>query len=295
MQKYWLQSASQPFSGLPSLVSAGRPVSRPANCLRALKHLFQLALPSGPQDFTFSLCHLHITLNQNPQWATGRGKKNNKKEGGRNKTVASRFRSRHTALYEMEMWQDITACVCVHICVTLVRVCVLGGSALDNARPIEIFACECLCLLGAELCVNQQARETKTASWIWAVIWLETQRQREDKNGDMYSVHLSFPVLFCRMLCRATLFSVYTDNNAIITEQTLTPTVWLVCTPRYTIRRIKDIHWGNKALKIILRWIYQDLKSTKILHLTAVCVLFEIFSYCMVAMTNLLIKCLFCV
>lgn len=48
MQKYWLQSVTQPLSGLPSLVTAGRPVSHTPNCLQALKHLFQLALPSWP-------------------------------------------------------------------------------------------------------------------------------------------------------------------------------------------------------------------------------------------------------
>lgn len=102
MQKYWLQSASQPFSGLPSLVTAGRPVSHPPNCLRALKHLFQLALPSWPQDFTFSRCHLHITLNQNPQWATGRKKKTRKRE---RETKPWRHGSGvgTQALYEMEM------------------------------------------------------------------------------------------------------------------------------------------------------------------------------------------------
>lgn len=53
----------------PSPTRAGRP----PNCSRALKHLFQLALPLRPRDFTFSRCHLHITLNQNPQWETGEG------------------------------------------------------------------------------------------------------------------------------------------------------------------------------------------------------------------------------
>lgn len=33
------------------------------DCLRALNHLFQLPLPFS-KDFEFSLCHLHITLNQ---------------------------------------------------------------------------------------------------------------------------------------------------------------------------------------------------------------------------------------
>lgn len=33
------------------------------DCLRALNHLFQLLLPFS-MDFEFSLCHLHITLNQ---------------------------------------------------------------------------------------------------------------------------------------------------------------------------------------------------------------------------------------
>lgn len=74
-----------PSLALPSLVSAGRPVSRPPNCLRALKHLFQLALPFWPRDFTFSRCHLHITLNQNPQWATGRKGEKKKQESGSGK------------------------------------------------------------------------------------------------------------------------------------------------------------------------------------------------------------------
>lgn len=152
MQKNWLQSASQPFSGLPSLVTAGRPVSRPPNCLRALKHPFQLALPSWPQDFTFSRCHLHITLNQNPQWATGR--KKNKKEGARNKTVASRFKGRHTGTLwngDVTRHYGVCACMCACVCVRwwlhkimqgLLKhlrvnacVCVIVGSCLVHELP----------------------------------------------------------------------------------------------------------------------------------------------------------------
>lgn len=105
MQKYWLQSASQPFSGLPSPVTAGRPVSCLPNCLQALKHLFQLALPSESQDFTFSRCHLHITLNENPQWATGRGKKKKNTRKREQETKPWRHGSGvgTQALYEMEM------------------------------------------------------------------------------------------------------------------------------------------------------------------------------------------------
>lgn len=33
------------------------------DCLQALNHLFQLSLPFS-MDFEFSLCHLHIILNQ---------------------------------------------------------------------------------------------------------------------------------------------------------------------------------------------------------------------------------------
>lgn len=126
MQKYWLQSASQPFSGLPSLVSADRTVSRPPNCLRALKHLFQLALPSWPPDFTFSRCHLHITLNQNPQWATGRRRRKKKKQetSARNKTVALRFRVRHTGtLWNGDVTRRYRLCVSLCICVLTMCVC----------------------------------------------------------------------------------------------------------------------------------------------------------------------------
>lgn len=35
------------------------------------------------RDFTFSCCHLHITLNQNPQWATGRGKQQTREREGK--------------------------------------------------------------------------------------------------------------------------------------------------------------------------------------------------------------------
>lgn len=41
----WRHSPAQAFL---SLLYVGRPMSRPVNCLWALKHLFQLALPSCP-------------------------------------------------------------------------------------------------------------------------------------------------------------------------------------------------------------------------------------------------------
>lgn len=40
-----------------------------------------------PQDFTFSLCHLHITLNQNPQRATRRREKKKKESKKQNHGV----------------------------------------------------------------------------------------------------------------------------------------------------------------------------------------------------------------
>lgn len=39
------------------------------DCLQALNHPFQLPLPSS-MDFEFSLCHLHITLNQRILYVT---------------------------------------------------------------------------------------------------------------------------------------------------------------------------------------------------------------------------------
>lgn len=180
------------------------PLSRPLNCLRALKHLFQLALPSGLCDFTFSLCHLHITLNQNPLWLTERtGKNKTRKKKVRNKSVASRFRSRHTALYEMEMWQDHYS-VCAHLCDFCVCVCTsFGVSVLDNAGTIEIFACECLCLSdcrGATQCMNRQSKETKSEK-------KKKKKQQEEKNGDVYSVYLSSLAIFSRKRRRASPFS----------------------------------------------------------------------------------------
>lgn len=64
MQKYWLQSTSPASCSLS--VSPPLPLTRRTrpDCLRPLKHLFQLALPSWTQGFKFSWCHLHITLNQ---------------------------------------------------------------------------------------------------------------------------------------------------------------------------------------------------------------------------------------
>lgn len=59
-------------------------------------------------DFTLSPCHLHITLNQNQQWATGR--KKNKKARARNKTVALRFRGRHFMKWRCD---KTLLCVCV--------------------------------------------------------------------------------------------------------------------------------------------------------------------------------------
>lgn len=108
---------------LPSPTATGRP----PNCSRALKHLFQLALPLWPRDFAFSRCHLHITLNQNPQWETRRewgGVGEDKKEGVGKQTVAFRITGKDTlALYEMEMWQDIMVyCVwSVHVRVYIKR------------------------------------------------------------------------------------------------------------------------------------------------------------------------------
>lgn len=141
MQKYWLQSASQPFSGLPSLVSADRTLSRPPNCLRALKHLFQLALPSWPPDFTFSRCHLHITLNQNPQWAMGRRRKKTRKQARETKPL--RFRVRHTGtLWNGDVTRHYRVCVCV--CVRWQCACALDGGC-GRQCTIEGSACECLC------------------------------------------------------------------------------------------------------------------------------------------------------
>lgn len=74
-------------------------LTRP-DCLRPLKHLFQLALPSWPRGFKFSWCHLHITLNQKKKKETkpyrhgsGKGAK---------------------ALYKTEMWQTLNWIV--HVC-----------------------------------------------------------------------------------------------------------------------------------------------------------------------------------
>lgn len=99
MQKYWLQStspASFSLSVSPPLPLARR--TRP-DCLRPLKHLFQLALPSWTRGFKFSWCHLHITLNQKK-----------KKE-----TKPCRHGSGNgaKALYKAEMWQTFNWIVLV--------------------------------------------------------------------------------------------------------------------------------------------------------------------------------------
>ncbi len=61
------------------------------------------------------------------------------------------------------------------------------------------------------------------------VHFFEKQMQKEEKNGDMHSVHLSFLVFFCRMLCwqRAaqhflSLPSQLTQISLHVTEQAFT-------------------------------------------------------------------------
>lgn len=194
MQKYWLQSASQLFSGLLSLVSADRPVSRPPNCLRALKHLFQLALPSWPLDFTFSRCHLHITLNQNPQWATGRKKKNKKTRKQALETKPWRYGSGEgtQALYEMEMWQDITVCMFVYVCADNVHVCVrwwlhkiIQGllKYLHVNASVRVIARNCLVL---EVAGN------------WKRIFMKKKKKKTD-NKETYRYMYSSRFVFFRL------------------------------------------------------------------------------------------------
>lgn len=183
MQKYWLQSASQLFSGLPSLVSADRPVSRPPNCLWALKHLFQLALPSWPPDFTFSRCHLHITLNQNPQWAMEKEKKNKTRKQAL-ETMALQFSGRHTGT----LWNgDVTrhyrvyVCVCVcwhvHVCVRWWLHKIIRGllKYLCVNASVRVIARNCLVLevqgIKKIYFYEKKSRQWRDVQWYVVCVW----------------------------------------------------------------------------------------------------------------------------
>lgn len=152
MQKYWLQSASQPSSGL---LFAGCPVSRPANCLWALKHLFQLALPSCP-----GILHLVGVIYILLLIKIHSGREG--EEDGIKTTTENTRRNCGVTVHEkahghfMKWRCDKILTVCSFVCVWRVAHKIMQGL-------FDVLAAECLCLcylFGAALCVDQQARET---------------------------------------------------------------------------------------------------------------------------------------
>lgn len=111
-----------PAQAFLSLLYVGRPVSRPANCLWALKHLFQLALSSCP-----GILHLvgviYILLlikihNEQGAERIKRRRRRKKQQRARNKTVASRFRAKHHQHFMKWRCDKVLsafACVSMHI------------------------------------------------------------------------------------------------------------------------------------------------------------------------------------
>ncbi|MEQ2250549.1 hypothetical protein ILYODFUR_001993, partial [Ilyodon furcidens] len=117
--KYWLQLASQPFSGLSLPTLCRSPLEPPSKLSMGTEASISIGTSFLSRDFTFSRCHLHITLNQNPQWARRRENKKNKttesKKHNCGVTVLSHAHQ-HFMKWRCDKILTVFTCVSMRVC-----------------------------------------------------------------------------------------------------------------------------------------------------------------------------------